>query len=139
MGLVARRVRTLLARGRLSTQDRRPLTRGGEGSARLRVLHTPLGVRPHALVSGLFANRGEEARAWERPGVLLSSASCPYLGRRLWSLLLRVDREVSPSVGYLPLAEKHRRSARTARLLLRPSGDVTYRANRCATRVAYSS
>jgi len=98
-----------------------------------------IGSAPTRLVSGLFANRGEEARAWERLGVLLSSASCPYLERRLWSLLLRVVRAVSPLVGYPPLAERDKRSARIARLPLRPSGDVTHRANRCATPVAYSS
>ena len=62
-------VRTLLAQGPLSTQTRRQSmqTRGGEGSARLRLLPTLLGVRPHALVSCLFVLRGEGVRAWARP------------------------------------------------------------------------
>ena len=42
-------------------------TRGEEGSARLRLLPTLLGVRPHALASRLFVLRGEGVRAWARP------------------------------------------------------------------------
>ena len=83
-------------------------TRGGEGSARLRLLDTSLEVLPHALASGLFAPRGGGARVWARPGVLLSRASCLFLERRLSSLLLRVDRALLPLVGYPPLGEKDR-------------------------------
>jgi hypothetical protein len=97
MGLVTRRVQTLLARGRLNPQACRQSMRArGEGSARLQPLNTLLGVRPHALASGLFTPRGE--KAWPRPGVFLSSASRPYPERRLSPLLPRVARAVSPLV-----------------------------------------
>ena len=59
----------------------------------MRLLRTLLGVRPHALPSGLFApERRHEYEA--RLGVLLWGASCPFLERRLLSLLLPVDRAV---------------------------------------------
>ena len=38
----------------------------GDGSARLRLLPTLFGVRPHGLASGLFVLRGEGVRAWAR-------------------------------------------------------------------------
>ena len=51
-----------------SVRARRQSTRTrGDGSARLRLLPTLLGVRPHPLASGLFVLRGEGARAWAHP------------------------------------------------------------------------
>ena len=56
---VARRVRILLTEGLLSSRARANVRR------RLQ-LRTLLRVHPHTLASGLFALRGEEARAWVR-------------------------------------------------------------------------
>jgi len=65
MVLVARPVQTLLVRGHLSSRAHQQSMRkrGGEGSARLPLLRTLLGLRPYALALGLFAPRVEEAQA----------------------------------------------------------------------------
>ena len=48
-------------------RTRQSMRTPGDGSARLRLLLTLLGVRPHAQASGLFVLRGEGVRAWVCP------------------------------------------------------------------------
>ena len=47
----------------------------------------------HAPALGLSVPRGGEVREWVRPEVLLSSANCSFLERRLWSLLPQAYRQ----------------------------------------------
>jgi len=128
MVLVARRVRILLTEGLLGTQVR------WQSMQMCAASHVIESAPAHAGVGPIRSQR----RGSTSVG-MYCWAQAAFLESRPSSLLLPVDRTAPPLVGYLPLLEKGISSARAARPPLHHSGDMTRKANDCATPVAYSS